>query len=375
MRVLITGGAGFIGTATGKALIKEGYDVRVLDNLQPPVHPKSWDPYGAPGAEFFQADVRNGLDLTNLLKDVDIVLHLAAYQDYRQDWSTFFETNSAGTAKIYEVIVRDNLPVQKVVLASTQSLIGEGAYDCDRCGIHFLGHNRSVTQVRVGNYDMLCPECGAYDTQPAWTKEEEINPAIPYGISKLAAELISTRLGAHYDIPTVNLRYSIVQGMTQSPKNAYSGVLRAVALQILGGSKEIIVFEDAQQLRDFVSIEDVVAANLMAIKGEVPDGAYHVGGGQAYTLEYLANSLIEISGANAELSTPGLFRVGDIRHTLSDITKMQGTGWSPQEPIETTWKKYWEWLVEVMPREGAKEIVDQAYDTMLKSGTMGRTSK
>lgn len=372
MKVLITGGAGFIGSATARALLNNGHQVRIMDNLQPPVHPKTWDIRGPEhdNVVFVAGDVRDAQLMWNCLKGVDAVLHLAAYQDFRSDWSTFFNVNSAGAALLYEIIVREQLPIKRVVLASTQSLLGEGAYTCDNCMGRFMNRRRTAEQMRKGQWNITCPRCQNLEPRPAWTREDEIAPAIPYGVSKLAAEQISTILGAQYDIPTVNLRYSIVQGALQSPRNAYSGVLRTVALQLLGEKDDIVIFEDGQQQRDFVDIQDVVNANVGALMGVLPDGAYHVGGGVSHTVEYLAQTMVKMAGRDLDdIKTPGMYRVSDIRHTLSSVDKLMTHGWRPDTPIETTWKNYWEWLPTVIDPTEARKTVDAAWQTMIDTNS------
>lgn len=368
MRVLITGGAGFIGSATGKLLLQAGHEVVVFDSLLPPVHPKTWDVHGPEGSEFIEGDIRDEDTLLAALKDTDVVIHLAAYQDFRTDWSTFFEVNAAGAARIYELIIREKLPIERVVLASTQALLGDGAYLCI-CGTRFYGVHRARAAMEVGEWNMRCPQCEEFTTVPIWTHENEVAPAIPYGISKLAAEQISSTLAKQYDVSTINLRYSIVQGATQSPKNAYSGVLRSVALQAYGGSDKIILFEDGKQCRDFVSIHDVANATFMAATGRIPDGEYNVGSGVSWTLTEMAKHVASFFRSEAPIVTPGIYRVGDIRHTLSDITKITtASEWKPRVDMIDCWKEYCEWLPSVLEQKSAKQIFTDALDGMLKSG-------
>jgi dTDP-L-rhamnose 4-epimerase len=372
MKVLITGGAGFIGRATAKALTDRGDVPFIWDVLQERVHPGEFWPEEATVYGHERADVRN-IDAWRYVFQVeppDAVLHLAAYQDYMPDYSTFFITNAAATAMLYEAANQVGWRGQ-VVVASSQATLGEGAYDCQECEEHFIGGRRNADDVARGEYRMPCPECLSFNTTPAWTKEDEVYPVTPYGVSKLSEELIAVRLGEMLDIPSVALRYSIVQGAGQSPHNAYSGVMRASALQVLAGRKEVILFEDGQQVRDFVSIHDVVDANLRALDGQVPHGGYNVGGGREWSLQSMVEHLIEIADADCVPATPGWVRVGDVRNTLSNVDRLQSVcDWSPHASatIEKTWAEYWAWLKD----QGldAESIVGGAFDNMKRSGVL-----
>ncbi len=344
MNVLVTGGAGFIGSHTVDALLAKSYEVRIMDSLEPPVHSKGKPDYIPEKAEFIRGDVRVKTDWKKNLKGIETIFHFAAYQDYLTDFSKFFDVNSRGTALLYEAIVEENLPVEKVIIASSQAVYGEGKYKCSEDGIVFPAP-RSLEQLRRGDWELKCPKCGR-KMKMQLTNEARVNPANSYGISKYSQELIGLTLGKRYNIPTTCLRYSIVQGPRQSPYNLYSGALRAFAASMYFG-KEPIIYEDGEQLRDYVNIEDVVRANLLALEDSRMDyQVYNVGGGGAYTVFDLANMVARTLGRKVKNKASGKFRFGDTRHITSDISKLKALGWQPINPIEKSVDDYVGWLRE-----------------------------
>src|SRR5581483_7459685 len=259
MRVLVTGGAGFIGSHTVDSLLARGHQVRILDSLEPPVHTRERPAYLPPEVELLNGSVTERTALRRALEGIDAVIHLAAYQDYLTDFSRFFHVNTVSTALLYELVVNDQLPVQKIVLASTQAVYGEGKYHCPAHGVVYPGQRFSA-QLERGDWDHHCEICGAL-LEPCWTDEPVVRPHNSYAMSKRAQEELALALAHRYSIPTVALRYSIVQGPRQSFRNPYSGALRSFTVRILAG-RSPIVYEDGEQLRDYVSIHDVVRANL-----------------------------------------------------------------------------------------------------------------
>jgi dTDP-L-rhamnose 4-epimerase len=224
VRVLVTGGAGFIGSHTCDRLLALGHDVVVLDALTPPVHRNGRPAYMNPEVDFYQGDTRNRDLLTNLLRRVDAVYHLAAYQDYLPDFSRFSDVNVVSTALLYEIIVAERLDLARVVVASSQAAMGEGLYRCPSDGEQ-TPEMRPEKALAAGQWDIPCPVCGGPLEMQA-TPERISNPQNAYGMSKLGEEMVAINLGRRYGIPTVALRYSIVQGPRQSVYNVYSGACR-----------------------------------------------------------------------------------------------------------------------------------------------------
>jgi len=342
MRILVTGGAGFIGSHTVDGLLNKGHQVRVLDSLEKPVHRTDKPDYLPHEVEFIKGDVRNRGDLEQALKNIEIIFHFAAYQDYLTDFSKFFSVNSVGTALLYELIVEKSLPVKKVVVASSQAVCGEGKYRCDEHGV-FFPKIRSSEQLEQGQWEITCPHCKR-NAVPQTTEEDVINPQNQYAISKYSQELIALNLGRRYHIPTTALRYSIVQGPRQSFYNAYSGACRIFCLSAYFDRKPPI-YEDGMQLRDYVNIEDVVRANLLVMDDPRADyQVFNVGGGKRYTVLELVQVVAKTFRKKFEPEITWEFRFGDTRHIISSIAKLKTLGWEPKNSVEKSVKDYYEWL-------------------------------
>lgn len=344
-KVLITGGAGFIGSHTADVLAEKGYAVRLLDNLQPPVHRNVWPAYvRGKGYELIKGDVRNSADWRRALKGVKYVYHFAAYQDQRPDFSTFFHVNTVGTALLYELIVAEKLPVQKVVLASSQFVYGDGAYRCPHNKKIFYPEPRTVKDFQNKKFDIRCSHGGTAILLP-FKEDQKLTPTNSYGLSKIALEELSFRLGKTYGVPTTTLRYSIVQGARQSPHNLYSGALRIFVTQAFHG-RPITVFEDGKQKRDFINIHDVVRANILVLRNPKTNfEIYNVGGGASYTIYSFAQLVKNITGSKSEIVVGG-FRSTDTRHAISDSSKIKRLDWKPRFTPEKSVREYVTWYQE-----------------------------
>ena len=365
MRVLVTGGAGFIGSHTTDRLVGEGHEVTVLDSLVAPVHRDGVPNYLTPGVELFVGDVRNRDLLANLLRRVDAVYHFAAYQDYLPDFARFTDVNVVSTSLIYEIAVAERLDLHRVVVASSQSAMGEGLYHCPRDGEQTPGM-RPEAALRAGRWDILCPICGG-PLELMRTPERVSNPQNAYGMSKYGEEMVALNLGRRYDIPTVALRYSIVQGPRQSVYNAYSGACRIFCLHYLLGSAPTL-YEDGQMVRDFVNIHDVVEANLLVLGDSRAVGrAFNVGGGKAYTTSQFAEVVRAHYGSGDPARVTGAYRFGDTRHILSDVSALEGLGWTPWRTPADSVAEYAEWL-KGMP--GLEKVLADADATMTSLGVV-----
>ncbi len=370
MNILVTGGAGFIGSHTADALIEKGFDVRILCNLTERIHKNGKPLYLPERAEFIKGDVRNKADWIKALKDVDVVYHFAAYQDYLPDFSTYFHVNSVGTSLLYEVAVEKKLPLKKVIIASSQAVYGEGKYICAEHNTQFPDV-RLEKQMKNGKWEIDCPICGK-GMEPQWTDESRVNPQNQYAVSKYSQELIGLNLGRRYDIPTVCLRYSIVQGARQSFYNAYSGAMRIFFLNLFFG-KSPTIYEDGNQIRDYINIQDVIDANLLALeKEEANYKVYNVGGGKTYTVNKFYEKVAEIFGSDIEARIPGEYRYGDTRYIFSDISKLKKLGWEPKVPIEQSITEYKQYLEEQVDIEDILEFQNRK---MYETGVVRKASQ
>lgn len=346
-RILITGGAGFIGSHTADALAIKGYKIRILDNLGKPVHKNKWPNYvRGKGYELINGDVREKTSWLKALKGVSYVFHLAAYQDQRPDFSKFFHVNTVSAALLYELAVGLKLPIKKIILASSQFVYGDGRYQCSHKPLSFFYPElRLLKQFEKGEWNIFCSH-GKPARSLSFKEDQPVNPTNSYGLSKIALENLAFRLGKTYNIPTVILRYSIVQGSRQSPFNLYSGALRIFVTQALAG-KPIIINEDGYQLRDFVNIKDAAAVNLLALKNSQADfQIFNVGGGRGYRVLDFAKLVKKISGSSSPILTRGDFRRTDTRHAVSDISKLKKLGWQPKFTPEDAIKDYISWYKE-----------------------------
>jgi dTDP-L-rhamnose 4-epimerase len=298
------------------------------------------------------------------LEGIDAVYHFAAYQDYLPDFSKFFHVNSVGTALLYEVAVERNLPLKKVVIASSQAVYGEGRHHCPSCDITIYPDIRSSDVMDKGLWDHLCPTCSTFlEVQP--TDESRINPQNQYALSKYTQELIAINFGRRYNIPTAAMRYSIVQGPRQSFYNAYSGACRIFCLSYFF-DKSPAIYEDGKQVRDFVNIKDVVAANIAVLESDKANyEVFNVGGGRAYTVSEFDATVRKVFGKEAMAPRmPGEYRFGDTRHIFSDVSKLKDLGWEPKFTPEDSVRSYMEWLKEQVDIEDVLDYAERKMKEM-----------
>ncbi len=342
MKILVTGGAGFIGSHTCDRLLSLGHEVVVVDSLTPPVHRNGEPARLNLEADFYQGDVRNRDLLTNLLRRVEAVYHFAAYQDYLPDFSRFSDVNVVSTALLYEIIVAERLDLARVVVASSQSAMGEGLYWCQVDGEQTPGM-RPDSALAASQWDIPCPVCGG-PLELRRTPERVSNPQNAYGMSKLGEEMVAVNLGRRYGIPTVALRYSIVQGPRQSVYNAYSGACRIFCLRyLLGGAPTL--YEDGGAIRDYVNIDDVVDANVLVLSDDRAVGrVFNVGGGQPVTTREFADIVMRQYRSAEPGVVTGEYRFGDTRHILSDIAALRALGWEPRRTPAESIAAYAAWL-------------------------------
>jgi len=345
MRILISGGAGFIGSHIADRFLREGWSVRVLDSLQPRVHPEGVPKHLSEEVDFLRGDVTNRLDWERALEGVDLVSHQAAYQDYVPDYSQFMATNVVGTALLFEVIAARKLPVRRVVVASSQAVYGEGQYLCPMHKM-VLAFPRELWDLEKGLWEVTCPRCGMPVT-PQLLEEPHPNPLSPYGTSKYAQEITALKLASLLSVPCVALRYSITQGPRQSLFNQYSGIARIFTLRLLQG-KPPIAFEDGLLQRDYVHVRDVVEANWLASHDNRAVGqAFNVGSGRPTTVLEYARRLAAKLGRSIEPETPGIYRLGDARHSVSSIERLRSLGWEPRHGLDEILEDFLAWVSEL----------------------------
>jgi dTDP-L-rhamnose 4-epimerase len=339
---LVTGGAGFIGGHLADALIARGYRVRVLDNLSPATHNGKIPEWFNKKAQFQKGDVRNKKDWEKALKGVSYVFHIAGYMDYRPDFSTYITTNTMSTALMYEVIVEKKLPIKKILLASSQSVYGEGKYKCATHGEQYAPP-RDPKRLKKKDWEVYCT-CGKTMTPIAELESDELQPINPYGVSKRGLEEIALTLGREYSIPTVAFRYAIVHGARQSFRNFYSGALRSFVVQALAGLP-MSIHEDGKQMRDFVHIDDVVAAHMKALESSKANyNVFNVGSGRRDTVLDLAHAVAKETKSKSKLGITGVYRTYTSRNSIMDVSKLKRLGWKPKRTLKDNVRDYVAWV-------------------------------
>lgn len=344
--VLITGGAGFIGSHVAFELLRAGYHVRVLDSLVTQVH---GDTPGRPtylhkDAEFILGDVRNPEILDEALSGVDAVYHFVALVGVGQSMyqiAEYTSVNNLGTAVLLERLVKQR--VSKLIVASSMSIYGEGAY-VTPSGELYNRAVRTIKQLKARQWEMSTPD--GLPLRPAATPEtKQPSLASVYALSKYDQEQMCLMVGRAYGIPAVALRFFNAYGPYQSLSNPYTGVLAIFASRLLNG-KHPIIFEDGQQLRDFVSVYDLAQACRLALEvNGVQDQVFNVGSGRETTILEVADKLAKILGKKLEPEITGTYRVGDIRHCYPDMSLAQRVlGYTPKVSLETGMRDLAEWL-------------------------------
>jgi len=364
MRALVTGGAGFIGSHIVDKLIQKGYKVKILDNLEKPTHLDGKPDYIPKGVEFLIGDTRKISDLEKALEKIDVIFHEAATGGFTLNISKYIDSNSLGTAKIFEVIIKKRLPIKKIVLASSVAVYGEGKYYCKKEGVVYP-KQRNAKDLQNAEWEVKCPKCQK-NVRPILTDEEKpIDPQSMYSISKYDQEKMSILLGKQYNIPVTALRYFVTYGPRQSLFNPYTGVCSIFSTRILNNLPPII-YEEGLQTRDFVYIEDVVEANILALENSKANfEIFNVGTGQAVSIRNIAEKLIDLYGSNLKPEFPGSFRSADVRHMMADISKIKKIlGFKPKYTFDDGIKKYIEWI---KSKKNIKEYFSEAQKKLEKN--------
>lgn len=344
-RILITGGAGFVGSHLANRLLREGYKVRVLDSLIEQVHSNAARPeYLNQQVELIKGDVRDASKVTEALDGVDAVYHFAAAVGVGQSMykiDHYVDVNNRGTAVLLEALAKQ--PVKKLVVASSMSLYGEGFYR-DSTGNTFAPRERELAALKAGEWEL---RHNGQSLQPVPTPESKTpSPSSVYALSKYDQEKLCLMVGSAYNIPTTALRFFNIYGPHQALSNPYTGVLAIFSSRILNGRAPLI-FEDGNQRRDFVSVHDIAEACLLALESEKANGeVFNIGSGENYSIKQIASEVARVLGREdlpAEIT--GEYRVGDIRHCFADIGKARSMlGYRPGVRLEDGLRELADWL-------------------------------
>jgi dTDP-L-rhamnose 4-epimerase len=379
-KVLITGGLGFIGLDLARTLVRRGMTVRLLDNLSPQVH--GVDPKPEVGAllekhqvEVMLGDVCQRQDWGLALRDVVSVVHLAAETGTGQSMyriGDYTSTNVLGTALLLDVLANDRHGVKKLVLASSRSVYGEGAYQCTRCGVVYPPM-RSLESLQASQWEPLCP-CCLGSVQPVATPETaRTSPGSIYAATKLAQEDLVRIAANALGIPFLIFRLQNVYGEGQSLNNPYTGILSIFSNRIRQG-KEILLFEDGQESRDFVHVSDISEAIALGLTSEGGDGlTMNIGSGVQVSVETIAQSLKrQFHDSNAPVVVSGQYRLGDIRHNYADMSAIgQRLAFSPKVPLDEGITRFVRWVkTQPILQNGVEDGLDRANRELIERGLM-----
>jgi dTDP-L-rhamnose 4-epimerase len=363
-KVLITGGAGFIGSNLSLKLIEKGYKVTVLDNLSPQIHGEYSPLYESikDKVNFIKGTVLSYADWKKSLDDVDVVVHFAAETGTGQSMyeiEKYTDVNIKGTSIFLDILANERHSVKKMIIASSRSIYGEGKYDCPKCGVVYP-NERKDEDMSKGDFAVKCPICGADAKLMATDEESKIHPSSIYGITKQVQEQMFMVMGKSLDIPVVAFRYQNVYGAGQSLSNPYTGILSIFSTRIKNGN-DINIFEDGKESRDFVYVDDVVEATILGIeKDEANYEVFNVGLGEAIDVNTVADTLVRAYNSNSKITISGNYRLGDIRDNYADLTKIKSKlGFEPKVSFEEGIRRFTSWV-------NAQEVVENKYEKSIE---------
>lgn len=360
--ILVTGGAGFIGSHLVDGLIEKGYRVRVLDNLYKQIHPTGRLPdYFNKKAQFIKGDVTKRSDWERALKGIDAVYHFAAAVGVGQSMyevEHYVKVNSLGTALLLDILANQKHSIKKIIIAASMSSYGEGTYKCKRCGV-VRPLLRSEEQLEKKDFNVHCPNCNGYVDPVPTSEDAKQNSNSIYAIGKKEQEEMILTFGKAYGIPSVAVRYFNVYGTRQSLSNPYNGVV-AIFMSRIKNNKPPIINEDGLQTRDFVHIKDVTDANIAVLESDKANyEVFNVGAGNPVSIRNIAALLAKLYKSQVHPEITGKVRKLDVRHCFADITKLQKIiGWTPKISLEAGLNEVIEW--------GRKEEAVDKMDFALK---------
>jgi dTDP-L-rhamnose 4-epimerase len=355
MTILITGGAGFIGTHLTRALLSQGKRITILDNFHPQVHGRYQNlPEDiAPHVRLVRGDVADKDKLRDALDGTECVVHLAAETGTGQSMyevCRYERTNLGGSAALYELLARTSgNRVERVVVASSRAIYGEGAYSCDGHGIVYPV-SRSIEDKRRGYFDPLCPICDSASVAIPTPENAPLQPSSFYGLTKQVQEQTALLFGRALKIPTIALRYQNVYGPGQSLENPYTGIL-AIFSTLARIGKTIQVFEDGNESRDFVHVADVVDATSACITTNINGcHAINVGSSRPTSVLEVAKEINAYFGSRSAITVSGAFREGDIRHGMADLARARKLiGYVPHWTFTAGLRTFLDWANDFAP--------------------------
>jgi dTDP-L-rhamnose 4-epimerase len=367
-RALVTGGAGLIGSHVADLLVREGWRVRILDNLEPNTHKRGKPAWINRDAEFVQSDLRDRATMENALRDIDVIFHQAAYGGYMPEMAKYVHVNSLGTAQMLEVIREKRLPIKKVIVASSQAVYSEGAGDCPKHGLVFP-KVRSVEQLQRGDWSVRCPICNEPTKSVPTPEDAPVGGETVYGLTKVDQEKLALLWGKQVGIPSVALRYSCTYGPRQSIFNPYTGVIAIFCTRLLNNLPPVL-YEDGEQTRDFSFVEDIAHANLLAAETDALDGLpVNVGSGKGVTVREIAQRVSDALGINVEPEMNSEFRPGEMRHLISGTDRVRKAGYVPQVDLGEGLGRYLDWI---RSQSDVRDYFSEAAEIMRGKGIVHR---
>lgn len=363
-KILITGGAGFIGSNLSLKLLEKGYEVTVLDNLSPQIHGKFSPLYESikDKVNFIKGTVLCYDDWKKALEDIDVVVHLAAETGTGQSMyeiEKYTDVNIKGTSIFLDILANEKHNVKKMLIASSRSIYGEGKYECVNHGIVYPTERKDEDMAK-SDFNVKCPICNQDVKLLPTDEESKIHPSSIYGITKQVQEQMFMVMGKSLNIPAVALRYQNVYGAGQSLSNPYTGILSIFSTRIKNGN-DINIFEDGKESRDFVYVDDIVDATILSIENyEANYEVFNVGLGKAIDVITVANTLVKQYGSNSKITISGNYRLGDIRDNYADLSKIKlKLGFEPKVSFEEGIQKFTTWVEQ-------QEIVEDKYEKSIK---------
>ena len=362
-RALITGGAGFVGSHLADELLRRGHSVRVLDPLDSQVHAGGRPSYLSKDVDLVVADVRDTDAVREALLNSDVVFHFAAAVGVGQSMyeiNRYMSVNTGGTAALLQAMLDCRAVVEKIIVASSMSIYGEGSYICSKCGAAAAPPVRSVAELRNGRWDLQCQACSGVlrPTPTAETKAAALTSV--YALSKRDQEELCLMYGRTYGIPVTALRFFNIFGPRQSLSNPYTGVAAIFASRLLN-NRQPLVFEDGEQMRDFVSVHDIVRACVLAMeRSQSNDQVINIGSGRPISIRTVAALLAESLDSEIQPVITGKYRAGDIRHCFADISKARALlGYEPKVSHSEGFRELAVWLREQQAEDKADIMMEE----------------